>query len=392
MPRRVKYVVVAAPLTLLCIYLLTAVYDVSFKRHSPKEGLAFSANPSAIGKKVTRLGASWADTYAEPLAKAWDRSEEWKRNPGTPVLRTGPTGSWDEGLATFASVIKDVNDFKMYYSGRTSNLEEGNIGLATSRDGKAFVKYHGNPVLRRGGPGSWDETIIWCPMVWKEESYHMIYSGRNSRKTMQIGYATSVDGIHWMKSARNPVFNDPTWAHDRTEGWGVIKIADSYLLWYNTLGIIPRQVGVAVSKDLIEWTPYKNIPIFASVDGSDRYHQFCAFPFRHRSYYYLIVPSQDKSRNWAAFYLYRCKTPYFDEKDRECVRRILLPARIGQWDDHDLDTPALLTLDCTRSTFYEDKLWLYYSGEGGDERWQEGLLIESDIGDGLRVPGGSEPD
>lgn len=386
MAQKIKRIAAVALVSLFCLYILSAIYYVVGKQHSLKEWITFSTNPRRIAKTIRQLAVP-----SRELAKEWDRFEEWNRDSRNPVLTTGDVGSWDDGIATFASVIKDDKDFYMYYSGRRKDFTGGQIGLATSKDGKSWVKYPGNPIVKLGQPCSWDDTMIWCPMVWKEEFYNMIYTGCNSSSIIQIGYATSTDGIHWTKSDSNPVFNDPTWAHDHTEGWGVIKVEGEYLLWYNTLGVTPRQVGVAVSKDLINWTPYRNAPIFASIKETDRYHQFCVFPFRYGQFYYLIVPSQDKSKNWAALYLYRCKTPYFDEKNRECIKRILLPGRFGDWDDHDLDTPVLVTLDCTRTTFYKNKIWLYYSGEDGDNRWKEGLVIESNIGDCLQMPSQSAP-
>jgi len=47
----------------------------------------------------------------------------------------------------------------------------------------------------------------------------MIYTGAGSGG-MQVGYATSADGIGWTKHPANPVFNDPTWASGQTENWG----------------------------------------------------------------------------------------------------------------------------------------------------------------------------
>ena len=368
---------IALCISVLCLYTSVAAYYIVVRKHTLKEWITFSTSPDRIKRKATdRLGLP---------PRRWNRSGEWYRYPQNPVLTIGSKDSWDEGTAGFASVIKDDDNFKMYYSGRNSNQKQGQIGLAISNDGKNWFKMD-SPIVKLGQPGSWDDTMIWCPMVWKETLYHMIYTGYDSARIIQIGYATSTDGIHWTKSDSNPVFNDSTWAHNHTEGCGVIKVEDTYLLWYNTLGVTPRQLCVAVSKDLLKWLPYKNTPVFSSMQETDRYNQFCAFPFRYAKVYYLIVTSQESSNNWGAFYLYRCKNPYFEPEDRECAGRILLPGHFLDWDDHDIDTPALLTLDITRNTFYKDSLWLYYSGEGGDNRWKVGLLIESNIQQCLQMP------
>jgi hypothetical protein len=145
---------------------------------------------------------------------------EWTRYAGNPVLVEGPSGSWDDHGATFASVIYDslAMEFRMYYHG-FSYTGVHQIGLATSPDGMNWTKYPGNPIMTPG-PASWDGQSVRVPMVWKEglTDYRMIYTG-NGSGGMRVGYATSSDGISWTKHPANPVFNDPTWAAGQTENW-----------------------------------------------------------------------------------------------------------------------------------------------------------------------------
>ena len=288
-------------------------------------------------------------------------------------------------MAAFASVMRDGDEIRMYYSGK-DQAGRGQVGLAVSTDGKRWTKHPANPVLKLGEPGQWDDTNIWCPTVWKEAGYHMLYTGRNADGVLQIGYATSDDGVAWTKHPRNPVFNDPTWAHDHTEGYGVIKVGGEYLLWYNTLYVSTRQTGLARSTDLLHWTPVSEGPLFVHAKGTGRHHQFCASPFRRGAFFYLMIPSQDKTRNFATIDLWRCADPYFRPADREFVKQVLMPGPHGRWDSRDLDTAILLTDDITRSTFYRGQFWLYYSGEGGENIWRQGLAIEPDIDRALFRP------
>jgi len=215
-------------------------------------------------------------------------------------------------------------------------------------------------------------------MVWKEgtNDYRMIYTGRGS-VTGQIGYATSTDGINWTKHPSNPVFNDPTWAHNQTQNWGVMKVGSEYLMWYCNFGV--RESGIAVSTDLINWTPHTSSPIFQSSgsSGDDRYSQFSPFSFKYGSYYYVLVPSYNSGANYAKSYLYRSSSPYFPVSDRHLVR-IAHTSQPGGVDALDNDTPCLLTLDIERSVFPNNELWLYFGAEPGSG-WREGLIIETDI-------------
>ncbi len=304
---------------------------------------------------------------------------EWTRHAGNPVLIEGSTGAWDDHGATFSSVIYDslAAEFRMYYHGFSGGTHQ--IGLATSPDGLSWTKYAGNPVMTPG-PASWDNNSVRVPMVWKEgdTDYRMIYTG-NGSGGMQVGYATSTDGITWSKHASNPVFNDPTWATGATENWGVMKVGGEYLMWYSNFGM--RQSGIAVSTDLVNWTPHQPGPVFASsgISSDDRYSQFCPFSFKYGDDYYVLVPSYSSVANYSSFYLYRSPSPFFPESDRELVRIAHTVGGAGEWDNHDSDTPCLLTLDIYRTQFYNNELWCSYAAEGGSDLWKVGLLIETDI-------------
>ena len=188
------------------------------------------------------------------------------------------------------------------------------------------------------------------------------------------------DGINWTKYAGNPVFNDPTWAHNQTENWGVMKVGNEYLMWYSTWGV--RQSGIAVSTDLINWTPHTPGPIFAtnSIPSDDRYSQFCPFSFTYGGFYYVLVPSYSSVGDYSKFYLYRSSSPYFPESDRTLVRIAHTPQGV---DAKDNDTPYILTSDIERSIFPNDELRVYYAGDPGSGNWFECLLIEPDIAEAL---------
>ncbi len=304
---------------------------------------------------------------------------EWTRYAGNPVLVEGPSGAWDDHGATFSSVIYDSlsSEFRMYYHGFSGSTHQ--IGLATSPDGLNWTKYAGNPVMTPG-PASWDSGSVRVPMVWKEglTDYRMIYTGSGSGG-MQVGYATSTDGISWTKHASNPVFNDPTWATGATENWGVMKVDSEYLMWYSNFGM--RQSGIAVSTDLVNWTPHQPGPVFASsgISSDDRYSQFCPFSFKYGDDYYVLVPSYSSVANYSSLYLYRSPSPYFPESNRELLRIAHTVGGAGEWDSRDSDTPCMFTLDIERTQFYNNELWCYYAAEGGGDLWKVGLLIETDI-------------
>ncbi len=298
------------------------------------------------------------------------QEEEWTRYSDNPILSEANINTQDPLDGAFASVLIDDTDWKMYYTvSGGGSLRTRRIGLATSSNG---LDWTDQGIILTQTSGAWDNDRIWCPIVIKigPNEYKMLYTGEGNR-VIQIGLATSTDGVNWTKYSGNPVFNDPSWAHNVTKGWGIIKVEDTYILWYNTLVSTQREVSCATSSDLIHWTPYQSKPIFeTSGDPSDfRYNQFCVLPFKYGFYYYIIIPSYNSSREYARLCLYRCPNPYFLPGDREFVKVVLYTSSSG-WDSHDLDTPWVL--------FHDNKLYMYYSGEV-DGKWRTGLTIENDI-------------
>jgi hypothetical protein len=162
-----------------------------------------------------------------------------------------------------------------------------------------------------------------------------------------------------------------------------MKVGSEYLMWYSNFGM--RQSGIAVSTDLVTWTPYQTAPIFASsgIPSDDRYSQYCPFSFKYGDYYYVLMPSYTSVGNFSRNYLYRSSSPYFPLEDRHLVRITRTIGPDGAWDDHDGDTPFVFTLDIERTQFYNDELWCYYASEGGSDLWKMGIMIESDIASAL---------
>ncbi len=337
----------------------------------------YYGNPAAVSASDGAATFDLYDGFEDPDAI---NPGVWTRYSGNPLITEGASGEWDDHGSTFASVMWDesAGEFRMYYHGFAYSGAH-QIGLATAPSPEGpWTKYSGNPIVTPG-PESWDSHSVRVPMVWKEDTtYHMVYTGYNG-SAYQIGYATSSDGIDWTKYEGNPVFNDPAWANNETENWGVIKVGEEYLMWYCDFGM--RQSGIAVSTDLVNWTPYQTEPIFASSGDTndDRYSQYCPFTFKYADQYYVLVPSYNGSWNYSKYYLYRSSSPYFPESDRHLVRIAHTVAPEGEWDDHDNDTPFVFTFDVQRSLFYNDELWCFYSAEGGINHWKEGLLIETDI-------------
>jgi len=135
-----------------------------------------------------------------------DAVVNWTKHGDNPVLEGGGSGAWDEFNAEGPAVIKDNGIFKIWYTAGNGSLQ---IGYASSPDGINWSKEDTNPVLLPSGSG-WDSMNVHNATVIKDGStYKMWYTGNNhinDELNNQIGYATSNDGINWTKdTVNNPV-------------------------------------------------------------------------------------------------------------------------------------------------------------------------------------------
>lgn len=185
------------------------------------------------GKAIGRI------TATSPYGP-WTRRNE-------PVMEVGAPGDWDAGFVAPNSVVATDSGYLLYYTGAsTSNapfLDLG-IGMAISTDGGYSWKKYDDPattappfansdyILQPGPPGSWEYPSVSDVFVGKTDlGYEMFYTGNEA-----LGYATSSDGIHWVKdSLNNPIWtlnNDPM-ASIFIEAPSVVIHDSTYFMYYS---------------------------------------------------------------------------------------------------------------------------------------------------------------
>jgi len=250
----------------------------------------------------------------------------WYKYPGNPVFQPGNKGDWDEELHAFDILIEN-NEYHMWYIGyRKNNPRKKSLGFSTSSDGIHWEKHeenplrfrndhigwgnnlstfdivrigslylmwyttelpdtestcigfawsedgilwnnHPEPVLRPNEGDTWDGHGVGNPsIIYDGKKYHLWYTGWAKRipKTVQTGYATSLDGINWKKHPDNPVLKigEPgRWDDQWAVGYDVTFNGSLFEMWYFGWNLVKFEIGLATSVDGILWNKSMENPI-----------------------------------------------------------------------------------------------------------------------------------
>ena len=140
----------------------------------------------------------------------------WKPVSESPVLLRGRAGAWDSYGVMHTCLLPGDDGYQLWYEGRSK--KEGKvdghivfgseIGYAESKDGKAWSK-HPEPVLTPGDSGAWDSHHVFYPSVLRHGGeLWMYYHGNDAViNRCSIGMAVSKDGIEWRRHEGNPILN-----------------------------------------------------------------------------------------------------------------------------------------------------------------------------------------
>lgn len=189
--------------------------------------------------------------YAESLDGIMWTNDQVITQDTVQKLVDGTSGDWWYHLYGPACLLYDkdalntgANPFSYNYVMYFDACSEGfapepgveALGLAYSSDGKHWIRYGSLPVVLPG-PEQWDDGYVTRGTVLKlpDGAYGLWYSGGRTDSNDGIGFASSTDGLTWVKDANNPIFhqddsgypNEP-WRSERTYTPVVVYDADKF--------------------------------------------------------------------------------------------------------------------------------------------------------------------
>src|SRR5882762_2946130 len=190
----------------------------------------------------------------------------WRRIATEPIL--APSGNSWESAGTFnPAVIRYGNKIVMLYRAQDGK-GTSRLGYASSDDGVHFMR-RAEPVLSPEAPYEENGGVEDPRLVKIGKTFYLTYTGYN-KKDAQLCLATSRNLMHWKrKGILLPAYTG-NWNAGWTKSGAILsqKIQGKY--WMYWLGTSPDkkdEMGLSYSSDLIHWTEATKTPVLARRPG-----------------------------------------------------------------------------------------------------------------------------
>ncbi len=218
-----------------------------------------------------RMDVSWRPKSALAVTFS-DDGIHWE----DPVITLECDPSTGENNLNRNCVIPDPNGngYLMWY---TSQYWEGShgkswLGIARSDDGIHFERFYKDPVLVPETESE-KESVMNPFVMYENGKFRMWYAAGETYEPNVICYAESEDGIHWEKSALNPIFTcapENEYEQNRIGAVQLLKEEDGYLMFYiGYRDIHTACICAARSKDGITgWERVPENPLVTPTPGT----------------------------------------------------------------------------------------------------------------------------
>ena len=190
----------------------------------------------------------------------------WQRVSQKPVL--SPQGTGFESVGTFnPAVIATSQGMVMLYRAQDKQ-GTSRLGYATSTDGVHFVR-RPEPVLSPEAPYEKDGGVEDPRLVEISGTYYLTYTGYN-RVDAQLCLARSNDLVHWQRLGVIMPANRGRWNVHWTKSGAILNQKINGHYWMYFMGDArdgANQTGVAYSDDLVHWTEPLDHPVLGLRPG-----------------------------------------------------------------------------------------------------------------------------
>jgi predicted GH43/DUF377 family glycosyl hydrolase len=191
----------------------------------------------------------------------------WQRASETPVL--SPLGDGWESAGTFnpSVVLRDGKIVMLYRAQDKAGTSR--LGYAESVDGIHFTR-RSQPVFSPEKDYEKDGGVEDPRLVMFGDMYYLTYTGYN-KKDAQLCLATSKDLIHWERRGIILPAYKGNWNVRWTKSGAIVpeKIGGKYWMYFlGTSRDNKDQMGLASSDDLLHWTEATETPVLPAREGT----------------------------------------------------------------------------------------------------------------------------
>ncbi len=222
-------------------------YDIrgprTLKKWDGKYWALYSCYPKQGGYEI-RPGAEGA---------AWSEDgETWRRASATrPILSVEGAADWEKDCIYAPWLLEHDGHFWNFYNAARGSIEQ--MGIVTSTDMLHWSRYEGNPIVRNGGPESYDEKFCSDGKVLRDGDHWIMFYFGVGKGGAHIMAAYSRDLWHWTKDPEplykaggNPSGLDKKYTHKISLAYD--KASDTYYMFYCAVGEKGRGIGLITSK------------------------------------------------------------------------------------------------------------------------------------------------
>jgi len=199
----------------------------------------------------------------------------WQLGSNYAVLTQGNSNSWDSHRVGPGVVIKDENEYKMYYTGFSDPYGNWSIGLATSTDGINWIK-HPQPVVLANLN---EQQIVPDDIIKINNTYYLYYTNRQY-PYYDIRLAISQDGINFTRYNQNPIlFPENSWEGTGIYSASVVYEDNQYKMVFANVNSSGTGFGLAYSDDGIYWIKNSDNPFFTKENVNNNWCNRITYPF-----------------------------------------------------------------------------------------------------------------
>ena len=210
---------------------------------------------SALFCVLLTSGIAAADETPPHCLKTWLSPQSWQRDVEGPVVELGTFGEFDD-THIFAPCVALVDDrFLLWYCGSRGTVKERvfDLGLTTSGDGLHFVKSAANPVFKFGD----GRNSVLTPTILRNLDGTPRREDGKLRLWFSSTHFSGPSGLHTLhetSSTDGIRWSEPSAALlEHVYAPTVIKDGDEYRMWYTDVAAEPWVFRHASSRDGRAW-------------------------------------------------------------------------------------------------------------------------------------------